>query len=121
MNKTQALAIGRAACHIYKGSASTSDWILVTPWKACDPIGPGITTDGGYYRDAKRKLALAVADVAMEQMLEGEEKDVIQAAYFAMMCANENNHLSLNAKALLNIGLSVAQDYKDDMMTSDAD
>lgn len=110
MNKQQALQIGRNACSIFKrGTAGTTDWTLSRPWRSTDPRGPTTHVGCGYYRTAQRRLALAVADVAMEQMLEGEDRAVRGEAYDAMHYAAEEG---CSARNLLNIGLKAAEQFK---------
>lgn len=108
MNRTQALAIAADACAIYKHGDS---WMLRKPWKATDPRGPTTTVQLHYYRWAQRRLAMAIADVALAQMLEGEDLHFRVEAHYAM--ALESEHRGGSAKALLAIGLKAAKEYKE--------
>lgn len=110
MNQSQALSIARNAVSIYT-TGGTTGWTVSKPWKSTDPKGPTTQTQVGYYSAAVRRQALAVADIAMCQLLEGEDREVREEAYAAMAFESESGRTT-SARDLLRIGLKAAADFK---------
>lgn len=105
-SQKNALTIAAYQCSIFKNGPSTTDWVLSKPWKATDPRGPKTHVHCGTNTEARRRLALAVAAIAMEIMLEGEDPTVREEAYNTM--AYESLHNGGSAAILLKIGLQAA-------------
>lgn len=109
-SQKNALVTASRYCSIFKGGPNVTDWVLSKPWKATDYRGPKTHVQCGTNDQARRRMALAVADIAMELVLEGEDPAIREEAYNAM--AYESQHNGGSAAILLKIGLQAAEDFK---------
>lgn len=110
-SQKNALVTASRYCSIFKNGPNVQDWVLSKPWKATDPRGPKTHIQCGYHTTAQKRMALAVADIAMEILLEGEDPAIREEAYNAMAYESDQNGGS--AAILLKIGLQAAEKFKE--------
>lgn len=109
-SQKNALVTASRYCSIFKAGPNVTDWVLSKPWKATDYRGPSTHVRCGTNDQARRRMALAVADIAMEILLEGEDPAIREEAYMAM--AYESQHNGGSAAILLKIGLQAAERFE---------
>lgn len=108
MNKRQALKIGASVCYHYK--LTRDQWRTVCPWKTENPDGPKTERQTRYYRDAVRRNACNVAEVALYQWCDarGIPGECITEGYGAIWRAMDDLYRPGTARHFLNVGLVAA-------------
>lgn len=105
MNKRQALKIGASVCYYHK--LTRDQWRTVYPWKTENPHGAKSDSQTRYYRDAVRRTACNVAEVALYQWCESRDipRACIVEGYVAIWRAREDLCQPGTARHFLNVGI----------------
>lgn len=105
MNKRQALKIGASVCYHYK--LTRDQWQTVCPWKTENPHGAKSNRQTRYYRDAVRRTACSVAEVALYQWCDARDipGEYIENGYAAFLRRAEDLYTPITARGLLECGI----------------
>ena len=108
MNKRQSLKIGASVCHHYK--VTRDQWQTVYPWKTENPHGAKSNGQTRHYRDAVRRTACNVAEVALYQWCDARDIPgaCIVEGYGAIWHARDDLYQPGTARHFLNVGIEAA-------------